>query len=126
MLTCIKGNGGERTKIAIEKYRAIEALDDRNISMDGYFKIINETWKQKQRLGCPKCGTAKRFGIGLCRRCYHLQSALRQLGTVTPQSFIAGIQSEFAAFARTLADRPLTRAAKLNALLTWKPENSQS
>lgn len=128
MLTgCISGNGGVRTRLAIQKYRALEACAEGENEIEDYFKVNNEVYRQKQRLGCPYCGAAKRWGIGPCRRCYRLRSTLRQQYIVTPQGFVFHVHKQFAVFAKTVgANRSMSLSQRINALMKWKPENSQN
>ncbi len=124
MLTCIKGSGGKRTALAIARFW----LWDADLDVDDWAAQLNELWKAKQRLGCPNCGAAKRFGIGPCRRCYVLRSRLRiaQQSATTIRGVIFNHQKQFDAFAKSLSSEvAMSRSERLDRLLKWKPENYQ-
>jgi hypothetical protein len=121
------GSKDERTRIAIDRYKAADTYSRGRITVETFFKKTNEFYKREMWLGCPKCGATKRFGIGLCRRCYRMQAAFKRVHVTTPCGFIFSVQQEFKAFAKGLEKRnDLLPSQKLRALLTWKPEKSQS
>lgn len=124
---CVIGSGGKRTRIAIDRYWLLYGYD---INDEDHVKEFNKLYRRRMDLGCPVCGTVKRFGIGLCRRCYLMQPRLREMNLIIGTSVsypIWKVRREFQAFAKRMAnDTALSRSQKLTALLEWKPENYQS